>query len=681
MENLDPTAQTLTQAIAMQEGGGKLLPYTAPSGDMPNAPTGTAGGRYQFTAPTWQNYAGQVLGNPNAPMTPENQNQVAYTKIKSWLDSGKTPAEAASMWNAGEGAPDAWKPGTVQKVGNTPQYVRNVQKYAQQLSGGMQQAPSQTDVGANISGYTPPTPPGQQSPQQSGSVNGYAPPTPPPPSTSTGTPAAPENLWQKAGDVTSGIGNFLFPAVGDVSNLIQGKNTKTPLQIAGDVGLSALPFIPGLGEVADTARAGEAVAEGGGLLSKLAGLPVAVKGAGVGYGAGVAANLSQGQELGQAFMPNAANIGGALTGGIASAVIPKLLAPITRNFTESGAIDATINSLTDELKRTAPGKRLLSSLPGQGANEIRLMATGGMTPDVVGTNFDVANARSVAQSRIAALGQLRAQALDTLGTQHSLDEIAQEAIAKAGASPLTPEAEAALSPSTKSGLLRQQLSGTAGDTAAQIQSIVDNIKATTGKDFLSTSELEALKEVQAGLSKKYARAGQIGAADARSFLADTARGKIEKTAKESGLPNIRDLNSYIQSHYNIQKILSRLESQKVKGGMLGNMLRSRTGDILGGVVGNTVAPGVGGTLIGALAGEGGANLVSKIIGDSSLSNPIRDALIANIERQDPAIVQQFMAHAGQVGDVAPIAVPKTTKAAGLIGNLMTKAAIRGGASI
>jgi len=86
---------------------------------------------------TWKAYAGQVLGDSNAPMTPENQNKVAYTKIDSWLKSGYTPAQAASMWNAGEHAPNAWKKGTVQKVGNTPLYVKNVQKYAQELSTGL----------------------------------------------------------------------------------------------------------------------------------------------------------------------------------------------------------------------------------------------------------------------------------------------------------------------------------------------------------------------------------------------------------------------------------------------------------------------------------------------------------------------------------------------------------------
>lgn len=316
--NIDPVAQTLTHAIAMQEGGGKLLDYTHPSGDMPNAPAGTAGGRYQFMPNTWKAYAGEVLKDPNAPMTPENQNKVAYTKIKGFLDSGKTPAQAASMWNAGEGAPDAWKPGTVQKVGDTPTYVKNVQKYAQQLSS----APTQQNVSANI---TPPAQTVTPAAQGKNSI-GYTPPAPPSLDTNVPPPEEPKSFMQKAGDVIGSVGNFLFPAVGDVSNLMQGKNTKTPLQIAGDVGLSVLPFIPGLGEVGLAGK----VAEGAGLATKIAASPVA-RGALAGYGAGVSSNLAEGQNVGEALTPNLSNIGGAVLGG-AAPIAMKGLGELTQKF-------------------------------------------------------------------------------------------------------------------------------------------------------------------------------------------------------------------------------------------------------------------------------------------------------------------------------------------------------------
>src|ERR1035437_126728 len=80
------------------------------------------------------------------------------------------------------------------------------------------------------------------------------------------TPGAPGNTTGR--DVISGVGNFLFPIVGDVINDFQGKG-KPWLQQVGDAGLSALPFIPGLGEIGEAARVGKGAVEGVSTLSKL----------------------------------------------------------------------------------------------------------------------------------------------------------------------------------------------------------------------------------------------------------------------------------------------------------------------------------------------------------------------------------------------------------------------------
>lgn len=154
-------------------------------------------------------------------------------------------------------------------------------------------------------------------------------------SASTGGTPAPESTLQKAGDVAGSVGNFLFPAVKDFYNDATGQNTganaKTPLQQVGDTALSVLPFIPGLGEVGDAARGGEIAAEGAtkvapGLLSRLAGSTVA-RNAAVGYGGGVASNLSPGQSLGQSLMPGLNTLGGA-TLGVGGAFAGKALGGI-----------------------------------------------------------------------------------------------------------------------------------------------------------------------------------------------------------------------------------------------------------------------------------------------------------------------------------------------------------------
>lgn len=131
MEQLDQQALALTKAIRQHESGGDFT-IKGKSGES---------GAYQFTAPTWKSYAKEILGDENAEMTPQNQNKVAYTKVKQWKDSGKNVGQIASMWNAGEGRPNAYKEnysGT-NKYGvhyDTPAYAKAVAEYYQQFKQG-----------------------------------------------------------------------------------------------------------------------------------------------------------------------------------------------------------------------------------------------------------------------------------------------------------------------------------------------------------------------------------------------------------------------------------------------------------------------------------------------------------------------------------------------------------------
>lgn len=51
------------------------------------------------TPKNWQVDAKMYLGNSNAEMTPENQNKVAYSRIKQLKDEGRTPEEIDAIWN------------------------------------------------------------------------------------------------------------------------------------------------------------------------------------------------------------------------------------------------------------------------------------------------------------------------------------------------------------------------------------------------------------------------------------------------------------------------------------------------------------------------------------------------------------------------------------------------------
>ena len=131
---LDPKVKNLAMAIRQAESGGD---YNASGASTEN-------GAYQFMPETWKAWSGKYLGDSNAEMSRENQNKVAYSRIKEWKDAGFQPAQIASMWNAGEGRPNAYKEnwrGT-NSMGvkyDTPAYVEKVKKYHNEIKAGQPQ--------------------------------------------------------------------------------------------------------------------------------------------------------------------------------------------------------------------------------------------------------------------------------------------------------------------------------------------------------------------------------------------------------------------------------------------------------------------------------------------------------------------------------------------------------------
>lgn len=96
---LDQQVVNMAKAIRQKESGGDFG-AKGKSGEM---------GGYQFTPDTWDGIAPKYgIKVPLEQATPEQQNAVAYNRIKEWKDSGKDVTQIASMWNAGEGEPDAY---------------------------------------------------------------------------------------------------------------------------------------------------------------------------------------------------------------------------------------------------------------------------------------------------------------------------------------------------------------------------------------------------------------------------------------------------------------------------------------------------------------------------------------------------------------------------------------------
>lgn len=141
MEPLDPTIVNFAKALKKTEtGDGNTYTAHGKSGEF---------GAYQFMPDTYKNYAQKYLGDANAQPTVENQNKIAYSFTKEKKAAGFNPAQIASMWNAGEGKPNAYKENykgvNAQGVAfDTPAYVKRFSDNYNTLKGA-QPAPA-TDV-------------------------------------------------------------------------------------------------------------------------------------------------------------------------------------------------------------------------------------------------------------------------------------------------------------------------------------------------------------------------------------------------------------------------------------------------------------------------------------------------------------------------------------------------------
>lgn len=337
--NVDKDALDLTHSIALAESGVNGKPNYDAVGDA-----GTSKGAYQWQPGNYATAAKDAGLDPN-DFSPANQDKVAYYQVKKYKDEGYDPGQIASLWNSG--SPDNWKDhsGTTTINGqqvhyDTPAYVNNVKQHYLQLKG---------QTNSPTSSLTPPTAPGQtqtQQPSQSPFGGALQPPTPPQATTqasstdtSTGDPGflgnvAKGNVGGAAVDAAKGVGNFLFPIVGDVYHDFKGDSTKTGLQQTADAGLSALSVIPGLGELGKGAEAAiDATKAAPGLLK------LAAKGLGYGAAAGGLGSISQGNtDIGSIARDTAV---GGVTGGITGGVLGRL----------GGGANALKNSATEDITK------------------------------------------------------------------------------------------------------------------------------------------------------------------------------------------------------------------------------------------------------------------------------------------------------------------------------------------
>ena len=129
---INEQARNLTKAIFTHESN---MDYGA-KGD-----NNTSSGAGQWQEGTWKEHARLVLGNPNAPMSKENQSVVAQGMMRKFIKEGKNAAQIAAIWNSGSDKNWETKVGTKtypdgKKIAyNVPKYVKEVTDLYQNFKG------------------------------------------------------------------------------------------------------------------------------------------------------------------------------------------------------------------------------------------------------------------------------------------------------------------------------------------------------------------------------------------------------------------------------------------------------------------------------------------------------------------------------------------------------------------
>lgn len=212
---LDPQVVALAKAIRDTETGNR--PVSGASGEF---------GRYQFMPGTWHAGASQYLGDANAPQTLENENKVAYEKIKHWKDQGYNPGQIASLWNSGS-------PNFEGKVGVNKMGVKyDVPGYVQKVYGNYQK-------------YKPQTPPEAPTSPVEASKPGYSPLIP----AKAGEGAVAAGAKTLANLPGSAL-NFAKGAIGQLNPLNIAKNVSEFATGLGDFAKEKGGVLPALGAVA-----------------------------------------------------------------------------------------------------------------------------------------------------------------------------------------------------------------------------------------------------------------------------------------------------------------------------------------------------------------------------------------------------------------------------------------------
>lgn len=132
---------------------------------------------------------------------------------------------------------------------------------------------------------------------------------------------------------------------------------------------------------------------------------------------------------------------------------------------------------------------------------------------------------------------------------------------------------------------------------------------------------------------------------------------IQKQSSDAGFEGVAQLNREIGDRLEAGKFLNSLNGNTLKGGRLGKYAFT----LLGSTFGKTIP----GKVVGALGGDAVAQLLMK----SSVSNPLKQAIIKSIAEKDPAVLKEVTAWLEKQGIArqTQLALP-APKSLGTVGN-------------
>jgi hypothetical protein len=351
------------------------------------------------------------------------------------------------------------------------------------------------------------------------------------------------------------------------------------------------------------------------------------------------------------------------------------LAPFLPGGEEANAVEKTQGAYEDALGATKSGVQTGSKIAARsGESPAEFLANAGIPPET-----DVVNGRRIfttgpdsqtyatIQQRTSALTNLRDDALSTIKSPSSVEDLRQTALSQAKTQFVGKEYQQVVDHINSEFDAFKTQPGVSEDTIPSVNNIKKYFQGNAGYDATRPSTIT----------------------EANRMVANIAKTQVETDAEAAGVPGIQELNKTIQQHLdflddgNKKGILSKLNGQVIKGGKIGTYTKEIIGAGVGGAVGHFLGGGLLGEALGGLGGAKAGDLVSSFMQSLAAGGSGTAGILGKIATENPQVVQQFLDYLGRSGEsVAPIvkpalsigSLPKTllSGSAGLIQNLSPK---------